>query len=46
MGLPRALNSDVMEEGDQVLGTLQTFDVAGHHDAIPAAIGELDHSIE
>jgi hypothetical protein len=33
---------DVVEEMDQVLGTLQTFDIAGHDDAIPARVHELD----
>src|SRR6266516_723181 len=34
---------DVMEEVDQVFGTLQPLDVAVQHDAIPARVDELDN---
>jgi hypothetical protein len=33
---------DVLEEVDQVLWTLQSFDVAAQDDAIPAGVDELD----
>jgi len=34
--------NEVVEEVDQVLWALQSLDVAGHDDAIPARVGELD----